>query len=154
MKLGELKSKIRNTKGSPMLQIELTPGALGTIALMKTPLMEALDTMYPGGKSVETGLLFEVVGDNAMIRPIAHPAIYGVAPDAPGPLLNIMEAPEKIVNLVGPETIVAALNSTVGEKMIINLLDETPAKPSSASLNLLDLDTPAPVAKSSTLLDF
>ena len=129
MRLGELKSKIRNTKGSPMLQIELTPGALGTIALMKTPLMEALDTMYPGGKSVETGLLFEVVGDNAMIRPMAFPAVYGVATAAPGPLLSIMEAP----------------------KAVVNLLDDMPTKP---SVNLLDFDAPAPVAKSSTLLDF
>lgn len=134
MKLGELKSKIRTTKGSPLLRIELTPGALGTIALMKTPLMEALDTMYPGGKSVETGLLFEVVGDNAMIRPEASTQPYGMGVAAPGPLLSIMEAPSPVAK--------------------INLLDDMPAKVPSSTVNLLDLDAPTPAPKSSTLLDF
>lgn len=148
MRLGELKSKIRNTKGSPMLQIELTPGALGTIALMKTPLMEALDTMYPGGKSVETGLLFEVVGDNAMIRPMAFPAIYGVGRAEPGPLLSIMEAPIDKSDL--ERAVVGAIYTTS-----IDLLDDTPVKPPASTLNLLDLDdAPASPPKVSTLLDF
>lgn len=140
MKLGELKSKIRTTKGSPLLRIELTPGALGTIALMKTPLMEALDTMYPGGKSVETGLLFEVVGDNAMIRPEASTQPYGMGAAAPGPLLSIMEAP-KTVNVINVAK-------------TLNLLDDMPAKVPTSTVNLLDLDAPTPAAKSSTLLDF
>lgn len=87
MLLGQLKSKIRTTKGNPLLRIELAHGALGTVALLKAPLLEALDTMYPDGKTTETGLVFEMVGDNAMIRPE-----NSTEPYRPAPLLDIMES--------------------------------------------------------------
>lgn len=132
MKLGELKANIRKTKGSPLLRIALTPGAVGTVALLKSPLLEALDAMYPGGKAVETGLVFEIVGDNAMIRSEASDEPYGIV-GAAGPLLEIMEAPAKAAG---------------GE----NLLDLGEAAPT-LSPGLLDLDAPAPATKSPMLLD-
>lgn len=133
MKLGELKANIRKTKGSPLLSIALTPGAVGTVALLKSPLLEALDAMYPGGKAVETGLVFEIVGDNAMIRPEASDEPYGIV-TAAGPLLEIMEAPAK----------------DVGGANLLDLDDGAPIP----SPGLLDLDdTPPAVAASPMLLD-
>lgn len=92
MKLGTLKSNIRSTKGSPVLQIELAPGTLTTLSMMKGPLLEALDSAFPGGKAVETGLTLETQGDNALLRPEAGGSVFAVKDAAPGPLLSMMEA--------------------------------------------------------------
>ncbi|KDR87711.1 hypothetical protein L905_19130 [Agrobacterium sp. TS43] len=58
MKLGELRGAIRKTKGSPF-----TIGTIGgeaiTLVLQKTPLLEELDRVFPGGKAAETGLTFD-----------------------------------------------------------------------------------------------
>lgn len=90
MKLGNLKSMIRSTKGSPVLQIELAPGTAVTVALMKGPLLVALDEAFPGGKAVETGMTLETKGDDTLLRPEAG-GVYGIKAAAPGPLLAIME---------------------------------------------------------------
>lgn len=92
MKLGNLKSMIRSTKGSPVLQIELSPGSAVTVALMKGPLLVALDEAFPGGKAVETSLTLETKGDDAVLRPEAG-GVYAIKASAPGPLLAIMETP-------------------------------------------------------------
>lgn len=92
MKLGNLKSMIRSTKGSPVLQIELSPGSAVTVALMKGPLLVALDEAFPGGKATETSLMLETKGDDAVLRPEAG-GVYAIKAAAPGPLLAIMETP-------------------------------------------------------------
>lgn len=93
MKLGTLKSAIRSTKGSPVLQIELAPGKVTKLSLLKGPLLETLDAAFPGGKAVETGLTLETQGDDALLRPEAGEAVYAIKAAAPGPLLQIMQAP-------------------------------------------------------------
>ena len=101
MKLGNLKSSIRSTKGSPVLQIELSPGTVTTLALMKGPLLEALDAAFPGGKAVETGMTLETKGDDAVLRPETG-GVYMISAAAPGPLLAIMEtvAPAPAASLI------------------------------------------------------
>lgn len=92
MKLGNLKSSIRSTKGSPVLQIELSPGTVTTLALMKGPLLEALDAAFPGGKAVETGMTLRAAGDDMVLALEADAnAVYAVKSAAPGPLLAMME---------------------------------------------------------------
>lgn len=92
MKLGNLKSIIRSTKGSPVLQIELSPGTVTTLALMKGPLLEALDAAFPGGKAVETGMTLRAAGDDMVLALEADAnAVYAVKSAAPGPLLAMME---------------------------------------------------------------
>lgn len=92
MKLGNLKSSIRSTKGSPVLQIELSPGTVTTLALMKGPLLEALDGAFPGGKAVETGMMLRAAGDDMVLALEADAnAVYAVKGTAPGPLLAMME---------------------------------------------------------------
>ena len=56
MKLGELKSLIRSRKGNPSV-VALLPGGRGfEVAVQKASILEALDTVFPGGRSAETGL--------------------------------------------------------------------------------------------------
>lgn len=120
MKLGEIKAAIRSTKGSPAVSIQFTGGSSPvTIALMKGPLMEALDAAYPGGKAVETGLVFEQSGDDNLLRPESG-ATYTAAP-APAPLLDIMTLP-----------------SPTAATVLLDL-DETPSAPISTTALLLDL---------------
>ena len=89
MKLGELKSKIRATKGNPSLRITLTPGNSFDLMLMKTPLLAALDEAYDGGKGAETGL---TMGDDAMIR-AENGMSYGQLVAAALPMLLDLDTP-------------------------------------------------------------
>ena len=60
MKLGNLKAAIRATKGNPIIETRLfTEGPMLSLALQKTALLEELDRAYPGGKAVETDLVFD-----------------------------------------------------------------------------------------------
>ncbi|MGV1943534.1 hypothetical protein ACQZ5D_23905 [Agrobacterium sp. 22-211-1] len=58
MKLGELRGAIRKTKGSPFTIVTIGGEAI-TLVLQKTPLLEELDRVFPGGKAAETGLIFD-----------------------------------------------------------------------------------------------
>ena len=59
MKLGNLKAAIRATKGNPIIETRLfSNGPMLSLALQKTALLEELDRAYPGGKAVETDLVF------------------------------------------------------------------------------------------------
>ncbi|MDH1266726.1 hypothetical protein N5C81_03735 [Rhizobium pusense] len=58
MKLGELRGAIRKTKGSPFTIVTIGGEAI-TLVLQKTPLLEELDRLFPGGKAAETGLTFD-----------------------------------------------------------------------------------------------
>lgn len=62
MKLGELRGLIRKTKGNPWFDCFPFPGTENGIRfhLQKTPLLEELDRAYPGGKSVEVPIEFDV----------------------------------------------------------------------------------------------
>lgn len=60
MKLGNLKAAIRATKGNPIIETRLfADGPMLSLALQKTALLEELDRAYPGGKAVETDLVFD-----------------------------------------------------------------------------------------------
>lgn len=126
MKLGNLKSSIRSTKGSPVLQIELSPGTVTTLALMKGPLLEALDAAFPGGKAVETGMTLRAAGDDMVLALEADAnAVYAVKSAAPGPLLAMMET-------VAPTPAPAA--------SLLDLDDELPiSAPAPKPTTLLDL---------------
>lgn len=67
MKLGALKSAIRDNEGAPRAWMNM-PGAdcAVDVALVKTVLLERLDEAYPGGRSVETGLEFV----NGILKPV------------------------------------------------------------------------------------
>lgn len=60
MKLGELRGLIRKTSGNPIITLVAPPGAIDSwkLAVQKTPLLEELNRIYPGGKGVETDLEF------------------------------------------------------------------------------------------------
>lgn len=138
MKLGELKSKIRGTKGSPTLKVELISGSTFELALMKGPLMEALDKAFPGGKSVETGL---VMDDTGVICP-TDGGSYGLKLTR-APLLDIMEAPAvETIDMMGvgtEKTAMALIKRQTG--LLLDLDDEppAPAEPAPKSTLLLDL---------------
>lgn len=71
MKLGELKSLIRSRKGNPSV-VALLPGGHGfEVAVQKASILEALDTVFPGGRSAETGLRLN--DDGLLISEGAHP---------------------------------------------------------------------------------
>lgn len=117
MKLGNLKSMIRSTKGSPVLQIELSPGTAVTVALMKGPLLVALDEAFPGGKATETSMTLETKGDDAVLRPEAG-GVYAIKAATPGPLLAIMETPTLtppafLLDLDDDVTVAAAPTTTI-----------------------------------------
>ena len=60
MRLGNLKAAIRATKGNPIIETRLfSDGPMLSLALQKTALLEELDRAYPGGKAVETDLVFD-----------------------------------------------------------------------------------------------
>ena len=144
MKLGNLKSMIRSTKGSPVLQIELSPGSAVTVALMKGPLLVALDEAFPGGKAVETGMTLETKGDDAVLRPEVG-GVYAIKASAPGPLLAIMETP------VGSDW--REIKAQIESQDATNLMLSLPMAP----VTLLDLDDDLPPAppsapKATTLL--
>lgn len=69
MKLGELRGLIRKTKGNPWFDCYPFPGTENGIRfyLQKTPLLEELDRVYPGGKTAETHLDFDV--DTGQLKP-------------------------------------------------------------------------------------
>lgn len=73
MKLGELRSAIRKTKGNPIVKVPLVGGTIFTLTLQKTPLLEELERAYPGGKAVETGLSF--VEETGLLRGTGGPAL-------------------------------------------------------------------------------
>lgn len=60
MKLGELRAAIRSTKGNPIAHVTFYEGG-PTIpfALQKASVLTELETAFPGGKAVETGLTFD-----------------------------------------------------------------------------------------------
>lgn len=60
MKLGELRGAIRKFKGNPIINLfPVANSDLGMkVSIQKTSLLEELERVYPGGKSVETGLAF------------------------------------------------------------------------------------------------
>jgi len=62
MKLGELRALIRKTKGNVYIWQWPFPGTdlAFRFAVQKTPLLEELERVYPGGKATETGLSFNV----------------------------------------------------------------------------------------------
>lgn len=58
MKLSEIRSTIRKTKGNPEILVELASGKRYWLALQKEPLMEALGDAFDGSLSAETGMRF------------------------------------------------------------------------------------------------
>lgn len=64
MKLGELRGAIRKMKGNPSIRLPLGGGAVMTIVTQKTPLLEELERLFPGGKGVDTPIEFnEATGE-------------------------------------------------------------------------------------------
>lgn len=62
MKLGALKSAIRDSKVAPKVLTDLNDGRQLEIVAQKGPLLSALDETFPGGKAVETGIVFSETG--------------------------------------------------------------------------------------------
>jgi hypothetical protein len=102
MKLGTLKAAIRATKGNPVIETRLwSDGPMMSLALQKAVLLEQLDAAYPGGKAVETDLIFDEA--SGILRPdggVVAQRDSGFSPALasaqmggghPGPLLDIME---------------------------------------------------------------
>lgn len=58
MRLGELRGAIRKTKGNPIVRVPLADGRVMTLSLQKTPLLEELERLFPGGKGTETPFEF------------------------------------------------------------------------------------------------
>ena len=89
MKLGNLKAAIRATKGNPIIETRLfSDGPMLSLALQKTALLEELDRAYPGGKAVETDLVFDE--KTGVLRPtvdaVAHVDRGSYKDAAPEPL--------------------------------------------------------------------
>ncbi|MER9833418.1 hypothetical protein NKJ28_00375 [Mesorhizobium sp. M0145] len=78
MRLGELRGLIRKTKGSPYVNVYPFPGTDKgfRLVLQKTPLLEELERVYPGGKAVETGLEFNV--ETGMLKSTAYDEQMGL----------------------------------------------------------------------------
>lgn len=57
MKLGELRGAIRKMKGNPIIFIPID-GQLMCVTTQKTPLLEELERLFPGGKGAETSIEF------------------------------------------------------------------------------------------------
>lgn len=68
MKLGELKSAIRKTKGNPHLNLYPFRGSEKgfRVVCQKTDLLNELDRVFPFGKSTETG--WEFVESTGLLR--------------------------------------------------------------------------------------
>jgi len=58
MKLSDLRSIIRSTKGNPAVQVTLA-GKRMTLPLQKTPLLAALGDAFDNQRTVETGMAFD-----------------------------------------------------------------------------------------------
>jgi hypothetical protein len=56
MKLGALKSAIRDLTTAPQALVDLPNGNQLHIHAQKGPLLTSLDNAFPGGKAIETGL--------------------------------------------------------------------------------------------------
>lgn len=65
MKLGELKSAIRSAVGNPLVYVDYGGSVRGLVTVQKKSILETLDSIFPGGKSVETGLMLD--GENRLI---------------------------------------------------------------------------------------
>lgn len=79
MKLGELRGAIRKTKGNPYVNLFPFPGIDKgfRLFLQKTPLLEELERVYPGGKGVETGL--EFVEETGLLRSVEYDRSVGLS---------------------------------------------------------------------------
>lgn len=108
MKLGELRSAIRKTKGNPIVKVPLVGGTIFTLYLQKTPLVEELERAYPGGKGVETGLSF--VEETGLLRGTGGP------PETPA-------ASEEIELTEDDSEQLAAIRAQLGET-VDDLLEE------------------------------
>lgn len=80
MKLGELRGAIRKTKGNPYINVFPFPGTDKGFRfyIQKTPLLEELERVYPGGKSVETGLDFNV--ETGLLKSSEYDATMALSP--------------------------------------------------------------------------
>lgn len=80
MKVGELRGAIRKTKGNPYINVYPFPGTDQGFRfyLQKTPLLEELERVYPGGKTVETGLEFNV--ETGLLKSVAYDEHMGLTP--------------------------------------------------------------------------
>lgn len=78
MKLGELRGAIRKYKGNPYVNLFPFPGSDKgfRIYAQKTPLLEELERVYPGGKSTETGL--EFVPETGLLRSVEYDKSVGL----------------------------------------------------------------------------
>ncbi|UVK46789.1 hypothetical protein BPNPMPFG_002499 [Mesorhizobium sp. AR07] len=78
MKLGELRGAIRKTKGNPFINVFPFPNTDQgfRMFLQKTPLLEELERVYPGGKAVETGLDFNV--ESGLLKSVAYNEYMGL----------------------------------------------------------------------------
>lgn len=59
MKLADLRSAIRTTKGNPSVSVELA-GTTMVLPLQKTPLLAALGEAFNDARTAETGMTFDV----------------------------------------------------------------------------------------------
>ena len=72
MKLGELKTAIRSTKGNPLISTTLPDGKTVWVGTMKQSLLEVLDANFEH-KGVETGLSLvggKIIGPHDVISPL------------------------------------------------------------------------------------
>ncbi len=60
MKLGDVRGAIRKAKGNPVLWTRVgTDGPWIKVVVQKAPILDELERVFPGGKGVETGLIFD-----------------------------------------------------------------------------------------------
>ncbi len=59
MKLGELRAAIRKSKAAPAIKASIGGSPVMLLLLQKGAVLDALETAFPGGKAVETGLEFD-----------------------------------------------------------------------------------------------
>lgn len=62
MKLGPLKSAIRDLQQAPRALFRIHPDVVLEVHLQKTPLLASLDTAFPNGRASETGLTINAEG--------------------------------------------------------------------------------------------
>ena len=83
MKLGELKTAIRSTKGNPLISTRLPDGRTVWVGTMKQSLLEVLDASFDH-KGVETGL--SLYNGKIVTSEIAAPDLTVDLSDLPMPL--------------------------------------------------------------------
>jgi len=95
LKLGELRGLIRKTKGNPHINVYPFPGTDKgfTFYLQKTPLLEELDRVYPGGKAVETDLEFNV--DTGLLRCPSYDGQVGLSTEDKAAAFDVLDLDEK-----------------------------------------------------------